>query len=96
MYNSCLQTSILKMLMNHDPSQRPTSAELLKSEYMPPPQLEEAEQNEILRSTISDPHSKAYKRLINGLFSQTMTSADDHLYNSDFHKVWLLFLFVSV
>lgn len=80
------QTSILKMLMNHDPSQRPTSAELLKSEYMPPPQLEEAEQNEILRSTISDPHSKAYKRLINGLFSQTMTSADDYLYNSDFHK----------
>ncbi|XP_063427677.1 eIF-2-alpha kinase GCN2-like [Mytilus trossulus] len=80
------QTGILKMLMNHDPSQRPTSAELLKSEYMPPPQLEEAEQNEILRSTISDPHSKAYKRLINELFSQTITSADDHLYDSDFHK----------
>lgn len=83
------------MLMSHDPSQRPTSAELLKSEYMPPPQLEEAEQNEILRSTISDPQSRAYKRLCNELFSQSVTSADDHLYDSDFHKVSCFIDFLS-
>ncbi|KAL3874664.1 hypothetical protein ACJMK2_037645 [Sinanodonta woodiana] len=80
------QSKIIRWLLNHDPSQRPSAVELLQSEYLPPPQMEEAELNEILRSTISDPHSKPYRRMINALFSQSISLADDHLYDSDIYK----------
>ena len=66
---------------------RPTSKELLQCEYIPPPQMEEAELNEILRSTISDPHSKSYRRMISAMFSQSVSLADDHIYDSDLQKV---------
>ena len=49
---SCLvffQAYIIRWLLNHDPSQRPTAQELLASDYLPPPQMEEAELNEVLR-----------------------------------------------
>ena len=74
-------------LLNHDPNERPTSKELLQSDYIPPPQMEEAELNEILRATISDPHSKSYRRMINAMFSQSVSLADDHIYDSDLQKV---------
>ncbi|XP_060076346.1 eIF-2-alpha kinase GCN2-like [Ylistrum balloti] len=80
------QTNIIKWLLNHDPSKRPTSTELLQSPYLPPPQLEEAELNEVLRSTISSTNSKAYRRMIGALFSQTINSVVDVLYDTDYHK----------
>ncbi|XP_069116071.1 eIF-2-alpha kinase GCN2-like [Argopecten irradians] len=80
------QTNIIKWLLCHDPSKRPTSTELLQSPFLPPPQLEEAELNEVLRSTISNTNSKAYRRMIGALFSQTINSADDVLYDADYHK----------
>ena len=43
------QAHIVRWLLNHDPSQRPTAQELLASDYLPPPQMEEAELNEVLR-----------------------------------------------
>ena len=49
--------------------------------------MEEAELNEILRSTISDPHSKSYRRMISAMFSQSVSLADDHIYDSDLQKV---------
>ena len=81
------QSLVIKWLLNHDPAQRPTSKELIQSEHLPPPQMEEAELNEILRSTISDPHSKSYRRMIHAMFSQTINAADDLMYDSDVHKV---------
>ncbi|OWF52320.1 Eukaryotic translation initiation factor 2-alpha kinase 4 [Mizuhopecten yessoensis] len=83
------QTCIIIWLLNHDPSKRPTSTELLQSSFLPPPQLEEAELNEVLRSTISNTNSKAYRRMIGALFSQTINSAVDVLYDTDYHKVAL-------
>ncbi|KAK3093827.1 hypothetical protein FSP39_020697, partial [Pinctada imbricata] len=80
------QTYVIKWLLNHDPAQRPTSKELIQSDHLPPPQMEEAELNEILRSTISDPHSKSYRRMISAMFSQTINAADDLMYDSDLHK----------
>ena len=86
-YWHMLQCHIIRWLLNHDPNERPTSKELLQSEYVPPPQMEEAELNEILRSTICDPSSKSYHRMIAALFNQNVRLADDHLYDSDLHKV---------
>ncbi|XP_045185726.2 eIF-2-alpha kinase GCN2-like [Mercenaria mercenaria] len=80
------QCHILRWLLNHDYNERPTSKELLKSDYIPPSKMEEAELNEVLRSAISDPQSKSYHRMISALFEQTVSLADDHVYDSDMHK----------
>ena len=55
---------------------------------MPPPQFEEAELNEVLRSTISNPESKHYKRLLVDLLSQPGTSMIDTLYDHDIYKMY--------
>jgi translation initiation factor 2-alpha kinase 4 len=33
------QSYLLRWLLNHDPAKRPTSLELLQSDYLPPPQV---------------------------------------------------------
>ncbi|XP_031826312.2 eukaryotic translation initiation factor 2 alpha kinase Gcn2 isoform X1 [Nomia melanderi] len=76
-----LQTHILRWLLNHDPSQRPTAQELLSSEYLPPPRLEETELQEMIRRTLSNNQSKAYKYLISCCFMQEVTPADDITYD---------------
>lgn len=49
--------------------------------------MEEEELDEILRSTIADPHSKAYRHMLTALFSQSVNAADDLLFDSEFYKV---------
>ncbi|XP_029040075.2 eIF-2-alpha kinase GCN2 isoform X2 [Osmia bicornis bicornis] len=75
------QTHILRWLLNHDPSQRPTAQELLSSEYLPPPPLEETELQEMIRRTLSNNQSKAYKYLISCCFIQEVSPADDITYD---------------
>ncbi|XP_066996679.1 eIF-2-alpha kinase GCN2 [Anabrus simplex] len=72
---------IIKWLLSHDPSQRPTSLELLQSDYVPPPQLEEAELQEMVKHTLSNPQSKAYKYLVASCFNQEVTPAEDITYD---------------
>ncbi|XP_055957482.1 eIF-2-alpha kinase GCN2-like isoform X1 [Patella vulgata] len=80
------QTCIIRSLLNHDPSCRPTSKELLQSDHLPPPQMEEAELNEILRSTISNPQSKSYRRMIDAMFSQPVPLIQHLTYDNDLYK----------
>lgn len=68
-------------LLNHDPSQRPTAQELLSSEYLPPPQLEETELQEMVRHTLSNSQSKPYKYLVASCFTQEVTPAEDITYD---------------
>ncbi|CAK9814660.1 eIF-2-alpha kinase GCN2 [Anthophora quadrimaculata] len=75
------QIHILRWLLNHDPSQRPTAQELLSSEYLPPPRLEETELQEMIRRTLSNNQSKAYKYLISCCFMQEVSPADDITYD---------------
>lgn len=82
-----MQTYIIKWLLNHNPTQRASTKELLLSEHLPPPQMEEEELDEILRSTIADPRSKAYRRMLSALFSQNVNAADDLLFDSEIYKV---------
>ncbi|XP_051161013.1 eIF-2-alpha kinase GCN2 [Leptopilina boulardi] len=70
------QIHILRWLLNHDSTQRPTSQELLASDYLPPPQLEQAELQEMLKHAISNKQSKAYKDIVACWFSQ-YTPAED-------------------
>ncbi|XP_023718266.1 eIF-2-alpha kinase GCN2 isoform X3 [Cryptotermes secundus] len=80
------QVHIIRWLLNHDPSQRPTSLELLQSDYVPPPQLEEAELQEMVRHTLSNPQSKAYKYLVSSCFKQEVTRAEDITFDMNVGK----------
>ncbi|XP_049955903.1 eIF-2-alpha kinase GCN2 [Schistocerca serialis cubense] len=80
------QAYIIRWLLNHDPSLRPTSLELLQSDFLPPPQLEEAELQEMVRHTLSNPQSKAYKYLVASCFSQEVTPAEDLTYDMNLPK----------
>lgn len=72
---------LVSWLLNHDPSQRPTAQELLSSAYLPPPQLEETELQEMVRHTLSNTQSKAYKYLVASCFTQDVTPAEDITYD---------------
>ncbi|CAL7948676.1 unnamed protein product [Xylocopa violacea] len=73
------QIHILRWLLNHDSSQRPTAQELLSSDYLPPPRLEETELQEMIRRTLSN--NKAYKYLIGCCFKQDVSPAHDITFN---------------
>ncbi|XP_064601948.1 eIF-2-alpha kinase GCN2-like [Liolophura sinensis] len=81
------QAKVLRLLLNHDPSQRPSSQELLQSDYLPPPLMEEAELNEVLRSTISNPQSKTYRHMISAMLCQPVNPATDLTYDMDDRKM---------
>nr|CAD7463560.1 unnamed protein product [Timema tahoe] len=75
------QVHIIRWLLNHDPGMRPSSEELLQSPYLPPPQLEEAELQEMVRHTLCNPQSKAYKYLVGSCFTQEVSPAEDITYH---------------
>ena len=70
-----------RWLLNHDPSQRPTSQELLASEHLPAHKLEEDELQDMVRRTLLKKKSNAYKYLVDWCFSQQVTPADDITYD---------------
>ena len=72
---------ILRWVLDHDPGKRPTSVELLQSDYMPPPLMEETELHDMFRHTLSNSQSKAYKYLVASCFQQTVSTAEDITYN---------------
>ena len=77
------QKYIIQWLLNHDPALRPTSMELLQSDYLPPPQVEEAELQEMVKHTLASHSSKAYRHLINACLEQTMDITRDVIYDID-------------
>lgn len=77
------QIYLIKWLLQHDLVKRPTSEELLSSDALPPPQLEEAELDEMLRHTVSNPQSKGFKRMVGALFRQNTSAAADFTYDLD-------------
>lgn len=74
-------------LLNHDPALRPTAQELLKSDLLPPPQMEESELHEVLQHTMANVNGKAYRTMVNQLFSQNTSPVMDYTYDVDLHKV---------
>uniref|UniRef100_A0A673HCS8 Protein kinase domain-containing protein n=1 Tax=Sinocyclocheilus rhinocerous TaxID=307959 RepID=A0A673HCS8_9TELE len=73
-------------LLTHDPALRPTAVELLKSDLLPPPQMEESELHEVLQHTMANVSGKAYRTMVNQLFSQNISPVMDFTYDIDIHK----------
>ncbi|NXU52113.1 E2AK4 kinase, partial [Turnix velox] len=80
------QRSVISWLLNHDPAARPTAVELLKSEHLPPPQMEESELHEVLHHTLANVDGKAYRTMMSQIFSQRISPAIDYTYDSDMLK----------
>ncbi|GAU88418.1 hypothetical protein RvY_01123 [Ramazzottius varieornatus] len=80
------QRTLVHLLCDHDPRKRPHAVELLSSDLLPPPKIEDAEVDEIIRHTVQNPQSKAYKRLISSLFSQPTNAVTDRTYDLDVRK----------
>lgn len=68
---------------------RPTAVELLKSDLLPPPQMEESELHEVLQHTMANVNGKAYRTMVNQLFSQNNSPVMDYTYDIDIYKVTL-------
>lgn len=62
-------------------SQRPSSDEVLQSDDIPPPVLEECELRELIRHTLNNPQLKAYKYLVESCFKQRTSAAQDLTYD---------------
>ncbi|XP_010157299.1 PREDICTED: eukaryotic translation initiation factor 2-alpha kinase 4 [Eurypyga helias] len=80
------QRLVITWLLNHDPAARPTAVEVLKSEHLPPPQMEESELHEVLHHTLANVDGKAYRTMMSQIFSQRISPAIDYTYDSDLLK----------
>ncbi|KAF5298737.1 hypothetical protein FQR65_LT09606 [Abscondita terminalis] len=75
------QETLIRWLLNHDVLKRPTSQELLQSELVPPPVVEEEKMREMFRHTLNNPQLKEYKYLVASCFQQPTTPAQDITYD---------------
>ncbi|XP_070698000.1 eIF-2-alpha kinase GCN2 isoform X2 [Pempheris klunzingeri] len=85
-YEQGTQRKVIEWLLNHDPALRPTTQELLKSELLPPPQMEESELHEVLQHTMANINGKAYRTMVGQLFAQYTSPVMDYTYDTDLHK----------
>uniref|UniRef100_UPI0037E73EBF eIF-2-alpha kinase GCN2 isoform X2 n=1 Tax=Semicossyphus pulcher TaxID=241346 RepID=UPI0037E73EBF len=88
-YISCeqgTQREVIQWLLNHDPALRPTALELLKSDLLPPPQMEESELHEVLQHTMANVNGKAYRTMVGQLFAQNPSPVMDYTFDIDLHK----------
>ncbi|XP_028409017.1 eIF-2-alpha kinase GCN2-like [Dendronephthya gigantea] len=63
------QAVIIRWLLHHNPDERPTSQELLKSQHIPP-NIEDNELEEILNHTLATTNSTRYRTLISYVMNQ--------------------------
>ncbi|RHZ86074.1 hypothetical protein Glove_55g46 [Diversispora epigaea] len=73
------QVYIIRWCLHHNPKNRPTSLELLKSEWMPA-KLEDEHVQEYVR-TMANPNTPHYRTLISTLFTQSPDKHKDHTYD---------------
>ncbi|XP_061551348.1 eIF-2-alpha kinase GCN2 isoform X1 [Phycodurus eques] len=85
-YEQGTQRKVIEWLLKHDPVLRPTAQELLKSELLPPPQMEESELHEVLQHTMANINCKAYRSMVGQLFAQINSPVMDFTYDIDLHK----------
>ncbi|XP_053685295.1 eIF-2-alpha kinase GCN2 isoform X2 [Sabethes cyaneus] len=81
--NYTQRVQVIRWLLNHDPSERPTAEELLASELIPSARLEANEVEEIIRNVVSQPQSRNYKHLMAHCFAQQTKMIDDLSYHLD-------------
>lgn len=90
------EVQLLKWLLNHDASKRPTSEELLQSELVPPAKLEAQELQEMVRHCLANPQSRTYKHLIARCLMQQSDAVCELTYHLGMVQISALFENVKV
>ena len=81
------QTYIVKWLLDHDPMSRPSSDQLLQSDWLPPVMVEESIMTTMVRNAMKNTSSKSYKFLIESVMTQPMSLGRDISYDTDTQKI---------
>ncbi|KAL4706053.1 hypothetical protein ACJJTC_013520, partial [Scirpophaga incertulas] len=79
------QIHVMRWLLNHEPSQRPTCVELLCSEHVPRP-VPEGALCGLLAHTLSDRDTRGYQRLVDACLDQRLSTAEDFTFHSEIYK----------
>ena len=82
-YLSDKEKMLIVQLLDHDPTRRPSSAELLQSSYLPPPEFEEEKQQNLIMHVIQNSRSKTHKFLLNALIAREMDLVEDFVYDCE-------------
>ena len=81
------QTYLVKWLLSHDPTSRPTSDQLLQSDWLPPVVVEESMMNTMVKNAMKNTSSKAYKHLIEAVMKQPMSLDKDISYDTEAGRI---------
>lgn len=73
------QTEILLSLLNHNPKERPSSAELLRSGKMPVQMESEAVRRAV--ASMTDPNSPYFEKVLGSLFARQVEPAKDYAWD---------------
>ncbi|XP_053613621.1 eIF-2-alpha kinase GCN2 isoform X2 [Plodia interpunctella] len=76
------QIHVIRWLLNHDASLRPSCAELLSSEHIPRP-VHEGTLAGLLSHALSERGSRGYTRLVAACLDQRASPAEDYTYHND-------------
>lgn len=90
------EVTVIRWLLNHDPTKRPTSEELLASDHVPPAKLEAGELQEMLRHALANPQSRAYKHLISRCLAQKTNTVCELTYHMGMGPSLPIFEYVKV
>ena len=77
------QARVIRWLLTHDVSIRPSAAELLSSDCLPRPPLEEAQFVDTLKRALSHTASANYHKLMGNLFDRSQTLIQDQCWDLD-------------
>lgn len=85
------EVKLLKWLLDHNPTKRPSSEELLQSELVPPAKIEGNELQEMLRQVLANPQSRSYKHLISKCLAQESDTVCQLTYHTGMVPISSLF-----
>ncbi|CAG2164691.1 unnamed protein product, partial [Oppiella nova] len=80
-YFTEIEINILKSLLQHNYSLRPSSSELLASDYLPAPEMEEKEEQNVIRRAVQNTRTKIHKYMLNMLFQREASEIEDYVYD---------------
>ncbi len=79
------QIKLLKAMLNHDPTKRPSVKDLLMNDIIPR-KADEIALEELLKYSFNNKQSANYKRIIKAIFDQKNTKIEDASYNANFKQ----------
>ncbi|XP_054164828.1 eIF-2-alpha kinase GCN2-like [Oppia nitens] len=89
------EIEILKNLLQHDYTIRPSSAELLALDYLPAPEMEEKEEQNVIRRAVQNTRTKINKYMLNMLFQKDMSEIEDYVFDINDQQFGTIFSFKS-